>query len=197
MHAFNLRLFELINAGDHVGLPMLLATRVVAQWLILLVPVIWLVLWFGADERDRLDLLHVLLSAMLALGIAQLVGFAFPSPRPFALHLGHQYLPHVNDPGLPSDHATLLWSLAFGALGTARASWLVFPFLAVGLVVGWARVYLGVHFPFDIAAALPVAAMGAGLAWAMRSSVRRHARPWVARYDRWQRLLLERLLHTD
>lgn len=190
MNAINLHLFELINAGGNPAWMALESARIVAQWLVLLVPVVWLIAWVGGRERVRGELLYLLLGAVLALGIAQLVGVVFPSPRPFALHLGHQYLPHADDPGLPSDHVTLLWSLAFGVLGVAEISWLVFPLLAVGLLVGWARIYLGVHFPLDIAAAMPVAALGAGMAWAMRGPLLRRARPCLMHYDRWQRSLL-------
>ncbi|SFP90159.1 Undecaprenyl-diphosphatase [Variovorax sp. OK605] len=192
----NIHLFELINAGAQPGWTTLALARAVAQWLVLAVPVAWLALWARGARAVRHDLVHVAVSAALALGLAQLVGLAWPSPRPFAVHLGHQYLAHVGDPGLPSDHVTLLWSLAFAVLGTARGSWLVFPLLAAGLLVGWARVYLGVHFPLDVAAALPVAAVGAGLALALRPALETWSRPLWSRYDACERAAL-RFLHLD
>jgi undecaprenyl-diphosphatase len=196
MDLSNNYLFELINAGSHPPSLLLFTAKLAGQWLVLTVPAAWAILWFRGDQRARMDLLHVLVSAFAALGIAQLVGMLHPSPRPFALHLGNQYIAHADDPGLPSDHVTLLWSLALASLGTSRGSWLVFPLLAMGLVVGWARVYLGVHFPFDVLAALPVAGAGAGLAWVMRPSMERLLGPLMARYDGWQRSTL-RLLRRD
>lgn len=47
------------------------------------------------------------------------------------------------------------------------AQWLVY-FIPVGIAVRWSRVLLGVHFPFDVLAALPVAATGALGARALR-----------------------------
>ena len=41
--------------------------------------------------------------------------------------------------------------------------------MALGLIVGWSRVFLGVHFPYDVAAALPVAGTAAVLARSIRS----------------------------
>ena len=192
----NIYLFELINAGSHPPPLVLLAAKLVGEWLVLTVPVAWAILWSRGDQRARVDLLYVLLSAFIALGIAQLVGMVYPSPRPFALHLGNQYIAHANDPGLPSDHVTLLWSLALASLGTSRGSWLVFPLLATGLVVGWARVYLGVHFPGDGLAALPGAAAGAGLVCLVRPRMERLLEQLAARYDGWRRSAL-RLLKRD
>jgi undecaprenyl-diphosphatase len=196
MNLDNIHLFELVNAGSQPAPLTLALALAAAQWLVLAIPVVWLVLWVRGGPRARLDLAHVALAALIALGLAQLVGLAWPSPRPFALHLGHQYLAHVDDPGLPSDHVTLVWSIAFAALATARASWLVFPLLAMGLIVGWARVYLGVHFPLDVAAALPVAAAGATAAWVLRGRLAAWMAPLLVRYDACERAAL-RLLRRD
>ena len=196
MNFDNTHLFELRNAGAQPAWTTVALAHVVAQWLVLVVPVAWLVLWVRGGRAVRQDLVHVAVAAALALGIAQLVGLALPTPRPFALHLGHQYLAHADDPGLPSDHVTLLWSLAFAALGTARGSWLVFPLLGAGLLTGWARVYLGVHFPLDVVGALPVAAAGAGLALVLRPALEAWSKPLWARYDACERAAL-RLLHLD
>ena len=62
---------------------------------------------------------------------------------------------------MPSDHVTVFWSLALATLGTRRFAAWGFTLLIAGLLVGWSRIYLGVHFPYDVAAALPVAALGA------------------------------------
>ena len=66
----------------------------------------------------------------------------------------------------------------------------------MGLVVGWSRIYLGVHFPFDIMAALPVALVGSVAA----SVLRKPSRPAVARilrlYDRFIDLARDRLRPT-
>ena len=156
----NLHLFALINAGPGLAGFRLAVAIVLAEWLIYSVPLVMVIAWVRGDRAVRWALLHLLLAALVSLCVAQVVAHLWPQPRPFALHLGNQYLEHGNDPGMPSDHVTVLWSLALASFGVGRCEVWGLPLLAAGMVVGWSRVYLGVHFPFDVLAALPVAALG-------------------------------------
>lgn len=173
----NIHLYQLINASPGIGPLRLAIAMAVAQWLIYALPVAMIVAWARADLVTRRELLNILMAAMLSLALAQLVGFVWPQPRPAALHLGIQYLQHAADPGLPSDHVTVFWSLGIAALMTRRLAIWGLPLLALGLIVGWSRVYLGVHFPLDVLAALPVAVAGAAAA----SALRRPTMPLVGR----------------
>lgn len=182
----NAHLFELLNAGPGLAPAKLLFAVLLAKWLIVGVPLGLTWAWFRGSLSARADLLEVLLAALLALAVAQPIMWVWPQPRPFAMHLGTQYLEHAQDPGLPSDHVTVFWSLALSALFTRRFAPWGFPLLAIGLSVGWSRVYLGVHFPYDILAALPVALAGALAAHGLR----RRAWPVFKRlldYDDWWR----------
>ena len=164
----NVHLFQLINAAPGLGLVQRSMATALAEWAIYLVPLTMVIGWYRGDQTARRELLQMLLAALIALGFAQIVTHVWPQPRPFALHLGTQYLDHGSDPGLPSDHVTVFWSLALAALATRRFAVWGFPLLAIGLLVGWARVYLGVHFPFDILGALPVALAGTVVAHGLK-----------------------------
>lgn len=181
----NLHLFELLNAP--LGLSPLkigLAT-VLAQWLIYLIPVMMVYAWARGDHAARLELQQLLVAMAIALGVAQVVAHVWPQPRPAALHVGVQYLGHDEvDPGLPSEHVTACWSVALAALASRRFSVWAFPLLALGLLVGWSRIYLGAHFPFDVLVALPVALVGAATSIALRGMLQPALERVLSFYDR-------------
>lgn len=78
-------------------------------------------------------------------------------------------LPH--DPSMPSGHAMNAFAGAvLLAAVVPRARW---PLLALAVLIGLSRVYLGVHFPSDvIAGAILGAAIGAAAAWLLRRGER-------------------------
>lgn len=189
----NFHLFELINAAPKPEPWQLALALGLAQWLIYVLPVGMVLAWIKGDSVARRELIEMLLATLIALGVGQVVIHLWPQPRPFALHMGTQLLEHGNDPGLPSDHVTVFWSLAWSALATRRFAVWGFPLLAAGLAVGWSRVFLGVHFPYDILAAMPIALLGAFAARALRAATM----PAVARilfaYERLAQAVRSRL----
>lgn len=166
--AFDLQLFAHLNASPAASHGLVVAALAIAQALIWLVPAGLVLAWLRGGREQRAELLEMAVAVLLALGLGQLVALAWPLPRPFMLHLGSQFLAHSADAGMPSDHVTVFWSLACAAvLGRRHAGWAIALF-AVGLAVGLSRVFLGVHFPLDVAAALPVALAGSLAARAAR-----------------------------
>lgn len=166
--AWNVELFERINATAATPHWLITLAIGIAQWVIWLVP-LWLTLsWFRSRAQERRELLQALATVLLALALGQAIGMAWPQPRPFMLHLGSQFLAHAPDPGFPSDHVTVFWSLACAALATRGFSRLAVLWFALGLLVGCSRVFLGVHFPLDVLGALPVAVLAALSVWALR-----------------------------
>lgn len=189
----NLHFFQLINAPPGMSHQQLLMATLLASWLIALVPIAMVIGWVRGDQAARLDLLQILLAVGLALALAQAITIVWPQPRPFALHVGTQYLDHSTDPGLPSDHVTVFWSLALATLRSRKFALWGFPLLAVGLVVGWSRIYLGVHFPLDIAAALPVAWAGTMAAGVLCEPLMPVYARMLSLHDRWVGLLRGRI----
>ncbi len=153
----NNELFQFINAPDHPASWIVLVARILAEWVVYAAAIWMVATWIWTNRNFRFGLLDAFLAAIIGLSINQLIGFFFYHPRPFDLHLGHQFLVHGTETSFPSDHAVFMFSLTFTLLmSTAGRSW-GWLFLMFGLGVSWSRVYLGVHFPFDMLGAFAVA----------------------------------------
>jgi undecaprenyl-diphosphatase len=189
----NLHLFELINAPPGIGPLRLAFATALAEWVIYLLPLSGAAAWLVGDRATRGELLHMLVVVLLALLAAALVAQVWPQPRPFALHVGTQYLAHADGPGLPSAHVTVFWSLALAALATRRFPVWAFPLLAAGLLVGVSRVYLGLHFPYDVLAAAPDALLAAAVGLALRKPLSPLVSRFLVLYDRATSLVAARL----
>lgn len=141
--------------------------------------------WIRGTDGKRAELLDALASALVALTLAGLVGSLWFHPRPFAIGLGRQYLAHVPDASFPSDHATLLFALAFSVLLSTGLSGAGVALTLIAVSVSWARIYLGVHFPGDILGAVVVAAISVGAIRPVRGGLRTMVYPMLLRTYDW------------
>ncbi|MBW4047477.1 MAG: phosphatase PAP2 family protein [Proteobacteria bacterium] len=174
MQTLNAQLFAWINAGAHPPAALLVLGRLAAQDLIVLVPLLLAAGWLWRSHAPRTALVSAALAVLTGLAINQIIGLLWFEPRPFAIAVGHQFLAHAADSSFPSDHLTVIWSAAF-ALWASRGWRSAGAGLALlGLPVAWARVYLGVHWPVDMAgAALVSLASALLLQWASQAPVTR------------------------
>lgn len=124
----------------------------------LLLAMVLLVLWcwWGVRRRggeDAASSVAALMWVPLAAGIAVLVnvpirGFV-KRPRPFLDHEGlHVLVSAKTDYSFVSDHATLIMAMAVALFVANRKFGLVG--LGLGLLEGFCRVYMGVHYPTDV-----------------------------------------------
>jgi undecaprenyl-diphosphatase len=161
--------------------PMVLqAARIASSW-----PLIWLVsfvtlLLLWRRYRKLRPPLIVLLSVVLAVAIGAAFKAAVPLPRPMALGIGTAYEEHIANGSLPSMHATWMLSLALSMLFAGYARLFGWFMLMLAFATCWSRLYLGVHFPIDIVAALVLALAAAGFARRMRFALDRYAARMVA-----------------
>lgn len=98
------------------------------------------------------------LGTLVAVGINQPIVTAIHERRPY------QTIPHVlvlvsrsTDFGFPSDHATMAGAVATGLLYVNRRLGLLA--WAAALVMAFARVYTGAHYPHDVVAGLVLGAV--------------------------------------
>lgn len=104
----------------------------------------------GLSEGFR-DLFVVLTSAGIAWGASYFLKDIFMDPRPFVVF--SDIISKVETPlfdSLPSGHATLFAAISASIFFYHRFMGLFF--LTAALVIGWARIATGVHWPSDIIA---------------------------------------------
>ncbi len=148
--------FLLLNAGPHPAPVAVAIATFLARDLVWLVPAGLALGWLRCGRGGRLALVSAAVAGLAGLAASLVIGWAWPVARPFAQGLGHLYLAHAADSSFPSDHLTLIWGVGAALVlrGTTRRAGVVIAL--AGLPVAWARIYLGVHFPSDMAGAAAV-----------------------------------------
>ncbi|MGC9000519.1 undecaprenyl-diphosphatase [Caldisericum sp.] len=163
-------MFRFINsfAGSNVSLDK--AMIFAAQYLIYTVPLFLLALWIMGNDKKKKEALLVFLSVLASLTLAWLITKFYYHPRPFVVGLGKELIKHAADSSFPSDHATFIFAVAF-ALLLIKEYWESLIFFALFLAVGFARVYCGIHFPYDILGAIPISMLGAFASFMLRNTL--------------------------
>lgn len=163
MEALNHALFLWLNAPEQPNTLALTLAIPLAERLIWAVPILVGIGWLCGNENTRRSMLVATASGMLGLLVNQIIGLVWTHPRPFMIGLGHTFIPHVADSSFPSDHLTLWWAVALSFLMQQGSQRLGAILALLGVPIAWARIYLGVHFPFDMLGAAVVAALSAWL----------------------------------
>ena len=156
LESLNEKLFLVINAGANEPTWILNCAIGAAEILIYVVPLFFLVMWLWSNSIQREVLIRASVVAFLGVGINQIIGVVWMHPRPSMIGLGHTLVQHAADSSSPSDHVTVLSAVTITLL-LARAVVPGLLFLLAGIGVAWARIFLGVHFPFDMIGAVIVA----------------------------------------
>jgi len=155
MEALNQAWFLIINANTQTPDILIQLATILAEWVIYLIPVVLIYIGIKGSSATRRSAITGSTAVAVALLIGQIINYVWPHPRPFMIGLGHTFLEHKSEASFPSDHALVFFTLAIGLITTELRKLGVLVFVA-GIAVSWARVFLGVHFPFDITGALIV-----------------------------------------
>jgi undecaprenyl-diphosphatase len=119
-----------------------------AKYLPLVFALALVALWLTWRHRNQRAAFLAGASALIALGIGQLIGLAFPRPRPYLSHAVHQLIPPSLDTSFPSDHATLGFAVAVMVWRYNRRAGGALLVLATLMAI--ARVFVGAHYPGDV-----------------------------------------------
>lgn len=124
--------------------------------------VVWACCWVTVRRRadGYRSLAGVILTGaatVVALAVNQIIGPLVDRPRPFVT-MPHVLLllPHSADPSFPSDHAMVAGAFV-GGLALVHRRWAGLA-AVLAVLLAFARVYVGVHYPTDVAAGLLIGA---------------------------------------
>ena len=155
----NLLWFSILNADAGLHGWRLDLGIFAAKYLILVVPLGLTGLWVSGQAQQREAAVRALAATVCALALNVLIGLSWYHDRPFANGIGQNFLPHAANSSFPSDHGTIMFTvalmLAVHRAPAARRFGLIMLPLAVA--VAWARVFLGVHWPLDMLGGLVMA----------------------------------------
>jgi undecaprenyl-diphosphatase len=106
------------------------------------VPLLWLI-----RKKEAAATLLVALFVVVVISIS--MKYAIERPRPFDVIQAVDPLYRPFDPSFPSGHAMTAFA---GAVAVGR-KWkkALIPLLILAAAVGFSRVYIGVHYPYDVA----------------------------------------------
>ena len=117
-------------------------------------------LWFvarpGGSLRPKIAAASAAAAAALALLGNVVLGQFWYHSRPFVGH-PHQTLllvPHAADNSFPSDHASVAFAIAFAVMAVYRRFGLALLIAAAAIATD--RIFVGVHYPVDVATSLMV-----------------------------------------
>jgi undecaprenyl-diphosphatase len=155
----NYQLFHLINSAAGNGGLIDAAMRFSAVYLIFAVFAVGAALTVHAVRRRRIrEVLGFGATLVVAFGLAQALARLSPETRPFQSHAVHQLIAHGPGVSMPSDHATAAFAVGFGVLVFLHRRTGI-ALLAAATLIGFARVWVGVHYPGDILASAVIAGL--------------------------------------
>ena len=170
--SFNVDLFNLINHGLQnpfldIAIPFITH---LGGFLTLLIAMILLIGYGKLTNRDNLKKIAII--ALIALLFSDIIALALKNiihePRPFSIMNNVHLLVVENDPNsFPSGHATSVFSVVtvfvLNMRDLAKKHYKIIDCVLIifAIVIGFSRIYVGVHFPFDVLAGAIIGILGA------------------------------------
>ncbi len=120
-------------------------------------------LFFFIIKKNKIRYLFLTgLSVILSrLVITELIRLFWHRPRPFIDHQVNLLIGHSASGSFPSGHAAFLFALSTAVFFFNKKLGIVF--LIASFFIGLARVFIGVHYPFDILGGMVVGVLSAML----------------------------------
>ena len=103
---------------------------------------------YTKDKELTMNSIHTILLLGITLAIDQVIGFFYVEPRPFVSHTVNLLLVHSADPSFPSTHAMGMSAIALSLFAVYKRLGSIL--IALTLLTGFAKIFVGHHYPIDI-----------------------------------------------
>lgn len=124
--------------------------RVIADGLV--VPIALMGAWalFFLTKNRYVVLGWATVAALVALLLAKVASMFYQGERPFLMQGEDAKAAYLNNPGFPSDHALLVFTITFIVWASTKNVKISLVLLGLSILVGVGRVLALVHTPIDV-----------------------------------------------
>jgi undecaprenyl-diphosphatase len=178
----NYTLFKLINqlAGHHPFLDGLMTC--VTNYALIIYAIVLLLIWMVGKEHYKKTVVYAAITGALGLLLNFIIGHIYFEPRPFVTHPVHLLVAHAADASFPSDHTTGAFALSLAVLFVHRK--IGIGMLLFACLTGFSRIYVGHHYPFDIAGSIVVSLAVSIMVYQLNSFLEPFANAVIHLYNR-------------
>ncbi|EJS66847.1 undecaprenyl-diphosphatase [Bacillus cereus] len=120
-----------------------------AEYMVYFLGLIIIAYWFTRSRKNKMMIIQALIAFVTAEIIGKLAGKFYLNYQPFVvLPDVNKLVNHAVDNSFPSDHTILFFSICFSFwLVRKKTGWL---WLVLAFCVAISRIWVGVHYPFDV-----------------------------------------------
>lgn len=161
----------------------------IAEILVLMVPAVLVYLWFDGREGKH-DSLLTFYSVILGLLTSYGMGLIYFHENPSAVF--DTIVAYKSENAFPSQHTTALFSAAWPLLWRERKRF-GYIMAVMALLTGFARVYIGEHWPIDILGALVASAIGFIILYISKAKLNPLTELLIGFYQSIEEMFLEKL----
>ncbi|PEK30264.1 MULTISPECIES: undecaprenyl-diphosphatase [Bacillus cereus group] len=157
---FNIDIFRAINdLGKHYSF-LNSAMVFLAEYMVYIFGLIIIAYWFTGSRKSRMMVIQAMVAFVIAEVIGKIAGEFHLNYQPFAvLPDVNKLVDHAVDNSFPSDHTILFFSICFSfCLVRKKTGWL---WLTLAFCVAVSRIWVGVHYPLDVAIAALIGCVSA------------------------------------